>query len=250
MNVCSYFYSSTYFFLAAVASISRYPVSDCSPLDWLPLTSEVPAVSGLPVGFAAYLKLLPPLGIDRSVPLANYSFAARTVEQLNARAAFWTKHGIVLGQPASDRLTAITYRQVAAELGVAYTPAFGNEAIHHAYGGWPPHLGSGLSLEVAFAQQLVAVLGPRTDTYFFGSVEEGNYRFDAEGMPTDWLEQGQAGDVIDLYQQERRWPTYTFAADRTWCLYQGEDQELALGCSRVIAQQLQTHPAWETWPLN
>ncbi len=229
--------------------MSRCPVTDPSPLDWLPLARDVPAVSGLPLGFAAYLKLLPPLGIDRSVPLVNYSFAARTVEQLNARAAFWTAHGIVGGQPAPDRLTPITYRQVATDLGVAYTPAFGNEAIHRAYGGWPPHLGSSLALEVAFAQQLVAVLGPQTDTYFFGSVDEGNYRWDAQGLPTDWLAQGPAGDLVDLYQQERRWPTYTFAADRAWCLYQGEDQELALGCSLAMAQQLQTHPTLETWPL-
>lgn len=229
--------------------MSRCTVSDLSPLDWLPLASEVPAVSGLPLGFAAYLKLLPPLGIDRSVPVATYSFKARTVEQLNARAAFWTTYGIVGGQPAPDRLTPITYRQVAAELGVAYTPAFGNEAISRADGGWPPHLGSSLALEVAFAQQLIAVLGPQTDTYFFGSVGEGNYRWDAQDMPTDWLEQGQAGDVVDLYQQERRWPTYTFAADRAWCLYQGEDQELALDCSLATAQQLQTHPTLEAWPF-
>jgi hypothetical protein len=230
--------------------MSRCPVSNLTPLDWLPLTDNVPAVSGLPLGFAAYVQLLPALGIDRSVPVATYSFAARTVEQLNARAAFWTRHGLVGGQPAPDRLTPITYRQVAAELGVAFTPAFGSEALAHIYGGWPPHLGSSLALEVAFAQQLVDVLGPQTDTYFFGSVDEGNYRWDAQGLPTDWLEQGHARDVVDLYQQERRWPTYTFAADHTWCLYQGEDKELALGCSRAIAQQLQTHPKVESWPLR
>lgn len=229
--------------------MSRCPVSDLSPLDWLPLTDDVPTVSGLPLGFAAYLKLLPPVGIDRSIPVATYSFKARTVEQLNARVAFWNTHGIHHGQPAPDRLTPITYRQVAAELGVAFTPAFDNESISRAYGGWPPHLGSSLALEMAFAQQLVEMLDPQTDTYFFGSVAEGAYRWDAQGLPTDWLEQGQAGDVVDLYQQEHRWPTYTFAANRTWCLYQGEDKELALGCSRAIAQQLQVHPALETWPL-
>jgi len=230
--------------------MSRRPVSDTSPLDWLPLADDVPAVSGLPLGFAAYLKLLPVLGIDRSVPVVGYSFAARTVEQLNARAAFWNHHGLVEGQPSPDRLTPITYRQVAAELGVAYTPAFGNEAIQRAYGGWPPHLGSSRALEVAFALQLVAVLGPQTDAYFFGAVAEGNDRWDAQGFPADWLEQGPAGDVVDLYQQERRWPTYLFAADRAWCLYQGENQELALGCSLAMAQALQTDPTLETWPLR
>jgi hypothetical protein len=223
--------------------MSRSPVFDTFVLDWLPLDQGVPAVSGLPLGFAAYLQLLPPLGIDRSVPVTDYSFATRTVAQLNARAAFW-------GQPAPERLTPTTYRQVAAEIGVAYTPAFGNGAIQRAYGGWPPHLGSSLALEVAFAQQLVAVLGPQTDAYFFGSVDEGNYRWDAQGLPTDWLEKGPAEDAVDLYRQERRWPTYTFAANQTWCLYQGEDQLLALGCSWAVAQQLQALPTVEAWPLQ
>jgi hypothetical protein len=204
----------------------------------------------LPAGFAAYLKLWPPLGIDRSVPVADYSFAARTVDQRNARATFWTAHGIQQGQPAPDRLVPTTYRQVAADLGAAFTAGFGPGAISRAYGGWPPHLGSSRALEVAFALQLVAVLGPRTDTYFFGSVAEGNYRWDAQGLPTNWLEQGPAGDVVDVYQQEGRWPTYTFAADRAWCLYQAEDQELALGCSLALAQQLQAHPTLVTWPLR
>ncbi|WP_426061914.1 hypothetical protein [Hymenobacter sp. B1770] len=229
--------------------MSRAPVSDLSPLDWLPLTDDVPAVSGLPPGFAAYRKLLPPLGVDRSIPLTTYPFKAHGVAQLNARVAFWNAHGIVLGQPAPDRLTPITYRQVAAELGVAFTPAFGNEAISRAYGGWPPHLGSSQALEVAFAQQLVDVLGPQGDAYFFGSVAEGAYRWDAQGLPTDWLERGKAEDVVDFYQQERRWPTYTFAVDQTWCLYQGEDQELALGCSVAMSHTLQAHPTLETWSL-
>ena len=230
--------------------MSRSPVFDTFVLDWLPLDQGVPAVSGLPLGFAAYLQLLPPLGIDRSVPVTDYSFATRTVAQLNARAAFWTQHGLVEGQPAPERLTPTTYRQVAAEIGVAYTPAFGNGAIQRAYGGWPPHLGSSLALEVAFAQQLVAVLGPQTDAYFFGSVDEGNYRWDAQGLPTDWLEKGPAEDAVDLYRQERRWPTYTFAANQTWCLYPGEDQLLALGCSWAVAQQLQALPTVEAWPLQ
>ena len=229
--------------------MSRCPLSDLSPLDWLPLTGNVPAVSGLPLGFAAYRELLPPLGIDRSIPMATYSLKVSTVAQLNARAAFWDTHGICQGQPAPERLTPIAYRQVATELGVAFTPAFGNEAISRAYGGWPPHLGSSLALEVAFAQQLVAVLGPRTDAYFFGSVDEGNYRWDAQGLPTDWLEQGRAENLVDLYQQERRWPTYAFAADHTWCLYQGEDQNLALGCSVDMNQALLVHPTVETWSL-
>jgi len=242
--------------------MSRCFVSDHSPLDWLPLAGAVSAVAGLPLagvvsavaglplGFPAYRKLLPVLGINRSIPVATYSFKARTVEQLNARAAFWNTHGIHQGQPAPDRLTPITYRQVAAELGVAFTPAFGNEAISRAYGGWPPHLGSSIALEMAFAQQLVAVLGPQTDTYFFGSVAEGAYRWDAQGLPTDWLERGQAEGLLDLYQQERRWPTYTFAADHTWCLYQGEEPEwLALGCSAEIAQTLRTQTTLESLPL-
>ena len=230
--------------------MSRCLVSDPSVLAWLPLSNDTPNVSGLPLGFAAYQRLLPALGIDRSIPLDAYSFAARTVDQLNARATFWTVHGIQHGQPAPGRLTPITYRQVAAELGMPFTPAFGNEAIRRAHGDWPPHLGSSLGLEVALAQHLVDVLGPQLDTYFYGSVAEGAYRWGAEGMPTDWLEQGRAQDVVDLYRQERRWPTYTFAADHTWCLYQGEEPEwLALGCSAEMAQTLRTQTAVESLPL-
>ena|GEM_PF-5955332 len=111
----------------------RTLVSDTSPLDWLALSER----AGLPPGFEAYLHLLPALGIDRSVPVGEYPFDTRTLEQLNARVAFWNTHGIHLGQPAPARLTPIMYRDVAAELGLAYTPAFGNAAIRRAYGGWP-----------------------------------------------------------------------------------------------------------------
>jgi hypothetical protein len=239
-----------FFLFAPVAFMSRCPVSDLSVLDWLPLADNTPSVSGLPLGFATYLRLLPALGIDRAIPVDSYSFASRTVEQLNARATFWTTYGIHQGQPAPERLLSITYRQVAAALGMPFTPAFGNEAIRRAYGDWPPHLGSSLALEVALAQQLVDVLGPQSATYFYGSVAEGAYRWDAEGLPTDWLEQGRAQEVVALYQQERRWPTYTFAADQSWCLYQGEDNEwLALGCSAEMAQTLRTQTTLESLPL-
>ena len=68
-------------------------------LTWLPdhAGSAAPTVPGLPAGYEAYLKLLPPLGIDRSVPIAEYSFARGSVAELNARVAFWNKHGIVQG---------------------------------------------------------------------------------------------------------------------------------------------------------
>ncbi|NVO86398.1 hypothetical protein [Hymenobacter terrestris] len=172
------------------------------------------------------------------------------MDQLNARAAFWNTHGIQLGQPAPERLTPITYREVADELGLAYTPDFDNAAIHRAYGGWPPHLGTSCALELARLPQLVSVLGAQTATYFFGSVDEGNYRWDADGMPVDWLEQGAAVDLLDLVAEGIGWPTYLFAANHDWCFYQGEDQWLAIGCSAVLAQALQAQPALEILPLQ
>jgi len=113
-------------------------------------------------------------------------------------------------------------------------------------------LGTNPVWEREHLQQLVGVLGPQTDTYFFGSVAEGAYRWDADGMPTDWLERGAAGDWVELVAEGGPWPTYTFAADHAWCFYQGEEQEawLALGCSATMAQALQAHPTLEVLPFS
>jgi hypothetical protein len=54
------------------------------------------------------------------VPIAAYSFAKRTLADLNARAAFWDTYHIQQGQPEPARLRPITYREVSARLGLAY----------------------------------------------------------------------------------------------------------------------------------
>jgi hypothetical protein len=155
-------------------SLSRVTIT--SQLAWLPenASGATAALLGLPAGYEAYLKLLLPLGIDRSVPIGDYSFACSTVAALNARTAFWDKYGIVISQPTASRLQPITHREVAATLGLPYDTDFGRAAISQAYGGhWPPHLGSSSLLIEAFAQQLAQLLGPATEAYFYGSLEEG-----------------------------------------------------------------------------
>ena len=225
-------------------SLQRVPITD--QLAWLPDdTAATPAaLAGLPTGYEVYLKLLLPLGIDRSVPIAEYSFACGTVAELNARAAFWNKYGIVLGQPAASCLQPITHRAVAASLGLPYDANSGGAAISRAYGGhWPPHLGSSSLLNEAFVQQLAQLLGPATETYFYGSWEEGNYDWDDNGLPISWLEAGTLADLPEVYRRDDAFPTYTFAADHSWCLYQAENEDwLAFGgtadlANRLLAQQ-------------
>jgi hypothetical protein len=230
--------------------LTAVPLAD--QLHWLPLTPEAafPGSLGLPVGYEAYLKLLPPLGIDRSIPIAAYSFAQRTVADLNARAAFWNAHGIRQGQPSADRLERITYRQAAGLAGMPDDEPLSGEAIRRFYGDWPPHLGTSAALEEAFVQQLVQVLGPTTHTFFYGSLENGNYHWNEEGLPVDWLEQGMCADLLTVYQRDNALPTYVFAADHAWCLYQGEWVEWSvMGCSAATAQELLQHSCLEALPL-
>lgn len=209
-------------------------------LTWLPQTpvAAAPSAPGLPPGYAVYLKLLPPLGIDRNVPIAEYSFAQRTVNDLNARAAFWNKYGIVQGQPSANRLETITYREVAASLGLVFDAQFSSADIARAYGGWPPHLGSSPALEATFIQRIIQVLGPATTTYFYGSEEEGNVYWGDDGFPTDWLMCGLLADLPEVHEQSGRIPTYFFAADHSWCFYQGESTDLIVGCTAPLAQAL------------
>jgi len=232
-------------------SLASVPITD--QLEWLPLgpLDAAPGSLGVPKGYAAYVKLLPPLGIDQSIPIASYSFAQRTIADLNARAAFWDTYGIRQGQPPADRLARITYRQAAALAGMPAHEPLGNAAIRQFYGGWPPHLGSSPALEEAFVQHLVQVLDPTITTFFYGTIEEGTYQWDEDGLPSDWLQQGVSADLLTVYRRDQGLPTYSFAADHTWCLYQGEQVDwLAIGCSIALAQVLREHPYLEALPLR
>jgi|GEM_PF-2568057 len=226
--------------------MSLQRVAITGQLAWLPSDTEIApaALAGLPADYEAYLKLPLPLEIDTSVPIADYSFARSTVAELNARAAFWNKYGIVAGQPTASRLQPITCREVAASLDLPYNADFGRAAISRAYGGhWPPHLGSSSLLTEAFAQQLAQLLGPATEVYFYGSQEEGNYDWGASGCPSSWLGMGTLADLPEVCQRADAFPTYVFAADHSWCLYQAEDEDwLAFGgttdlANRLLAQQ-------------
>ncbi|UOG73456.1 hypothetical protein MTX78_15125 [Hymenobacter tibetensis] len=231
-------------------SLVSVPITN--QLEWLSLAlvAAAPNSFGLPTGYEGYVKLLPPLGIDRRIPIASYSFAQRTVADLNARAAFWDAHGIRQGQPPVDQLERITYRQAATLAGMPDHEPISSEAMRQFYGGWPPHLGSSPALEEAFVQQLVQVLGPIMTTLFYGSVEEGTYHWDEDGLPIDWLEQGVSADLLTVYRRDKGLPAYSFAADHTWCLYKVENAEwLAVGCSAAMAQALREHPYLEAFPL-
>lgn len=191
------------------------------------------------MGYEAYIKLLPPLGIDTAIPLADYAADCRTVADLNKRAAFWDAHGIRLGAPTPERLQPITYREVAKIFGLIYDEKMSGEAIRLAYGVWPPNLGVNELLTQSFVARLIQITGPTTATYFHGSVDEGNYHFDEEGFPQDWLEQGVAADLSEVVHRDNAFPIYTFAANHSWCLYQAEYNDwLEIGCSNNMADKL------------
>jgi len=231
--------------------LSRVAIT--SQLAWLPENaSGAAALPGLPAGYGACLKLLLPLGIDASVPIADYSFARSTVAELNARAAFWNKYGIMAGQPTAGRLQPITHREVAATLDLPYDADFGRAAISQAYGGhWPPHLGSSPLLTEAFAQQLAQLLGPATEAYFYGSQTEGNYAWDDNGFPSSWLEMGTLADLPAVYRRDEAFPTYVFATDHSWCLYQAEDEDwLAFGGPTDLADVLLAQQDLEAFRLT
>lgn len=221
-------------------------------LSWLPTHpgQGATACSALPRGYEVYLKLLPPLGIDPAVPIASYSFAKRTPADLNARAAFWGMHQIQQGQPNPARLLPITYRELSTRLGVAYDAAFDSAAIRRHYGEWPPHLGSSAVLEEIFIRQLVRLLGPQQPAYFYGAAEQGNGVWDAAGFRQDWLAKGQVAELVTEFQQQGQLPTYCFASDHSWCLYQGEVEWVALGCAASLAQPILAEATLEAFRLG
>jgi len=230
-------------------TLQALPITD--QLDWLPVHAQQAAVAcpDLPPGYEAYLKLLLPLGIDPSVPIASYSFAKRTVADLNARAAFWDTYQIQQGQPVATRLQPITYRELSTTLGLAYEATLDSAVIQRHYGEWPPHLGSSPALEEAFVRQVAQGLGPANPAYFYGSAEQGNGVWDAEGFRQDWFARGQVADLVTEYQAQGSLPTYCFAPDHAWCLYQGEVNWVALGCGAAVAQTFLNHATIEAFLL-
>ena len=113
-----------------------------------------------------------------------------------------------------------------------------------------PHLGSSPTLNEAFLQQLAQTLGPESDACFYGSVDEGNYDWDENGFPIEWLESGIVGDLLEVYRRDGQLPTYTFATNHAWCLYQSESIDLlVIGCAAHMAQTLLINPKLEVLPL-
>jgi hypothetical protein len=70
-------------------------------------------------------------------------------------------------------------------------------------------------------RQLVHLLGPQQPAYLCGSADEGNGVWEAEGFRQDWFAQGQVLDLVTVFQQQGQLPTYCFAPDHAWYLYQG-----------------------------
>ncbi|MCB2409063.1 hypothetical protein [Hymenobacter lucidus] len=234
--------------------MSLQSVTITDQVDWLATPTLGPDSSlreALPRGFAAYLKILTPLGIDRRIPLADYSFSTQSIEALNNRVNFWNTYQIVGGRPAPENLTPISYREIAASLDVAYDASFDVGAIRHQYNGhWPPNLGYNDVLEAAFIQELVAALGASTPTYFYGSLDDGNYRFTTGNDLTDWLELGVVADLGPVFQRDLDYPSYAFAADHSWCLRHPEDAGwLLLGCSESVRNVLHAQPSLEFFDL-
>lgn len=234
--------------------MSLQSVTITDQVDWLATPApgpDSPLQDALPSGFAAYLKILTPLGIDRRIPLADYSFSTRSIEALNNRVKFWNTYQIVGGRPMPENLEPISYREVAASLGVTYDAAFDDSTIFRHYNGhWPPNLGSSKSLEMAFIQELLAVLGATTPTYFHGTIDDGNYRFTDDNDVVDWLDLGVAADLSYIMQRDPDYPSYAFAADHSWCLRHPEDAGwLLLGCSEQLRSTLRARPALEFFDL-
>jgi hypothetical protein len=145
-------------------------------LNWLklhPVTSG--QGHGLPIGFEAYLKLLLPIGIDRSIPLEEYSPKRSTVAEMNARAAFWRKYDIDGSSKTDDKLIPIKYSQLAKIWSIPYDKDSTPERIIKAYGEWPPNLRESSKLNEHFIQLLTQALGSSTPTYFSGTVDNGDY---------------------------------------------------------------------------
>jgi hypothetical protein len=226
-------------------------VAITNQLDWL---ATVPGSEGqrhgLPKGFDKYLKVLLPLGIDRAVPIEQYSFRSNSIEAMNARAAFWNQYSIVQGQPLPERLERITYREVAKALDIPYDARFSAASISNAYGGWPPNLGTSDGLNEEFIQTISEVIGPATPTYYCGTVESGSYHW-VDEFPADWLERGVLADLLQVYQRDTQFPEYIFGSRHTWCINHPEDADwVVIGCSSVVAVALVTCAKLECFVLE
>ena len=219
-------------------------------LDWLKLPPAAPGQGhGLPAGFEAYLKLLLPIGIDRSIPLEEYSPKRSTVAEMNARAAFWRKYNIGGPSKTDAKLTPIKYSELATIWGVPYDKDFTPERITKAYGEWPPNLRESDKLNKQFIQFLTQALGSSTPTYFSGTVDNGDYHW-MGGFPADWLELGTAADLTQIYQRDEQFPGNVFDTKHTWCLSHTEFNDyLVLGCPAAIAHELSSHSAIESFYL-
>jgi hypothetical protein len=196
------------------------------------------------------LKILLPIGIDRRIPIAEYSFKSSSIAEMNAREAFYRKYDLGGPTATDDHLTPITYRELAQYWGIPYTSSFtpGNVSTH--LGGWPPNLREIKQLNEAFVQLLIQVIGPAAPVYFSGSVDNGDYHW-VNDSPADWLEIGTVSDLAHLYQRDGQFPSYIFDPIHACCLIHIELSEyMFLGCSSCLADAIDAYPVLEMLRLS
>ena len=193
-------------------------IATLEQLDWvLKGARSNSEVHQLPRGFYAYIKILLPIGIDRSMPLQEYPAKGNSIATLNARADFWNRYGICLGHPSPEKLEATTNKEIAKLFGVEYNADFSSSLIAQTFGEWPPNLGINCVLSSQFIQILIQLLGQHQQVYFAGTIDNGDYQWDNE-MPVDWLEEGVVADLLSIYKRHEIYAQCMFPANHAWFL--------------------------------
>lgn len=193
----------------------------------------------LPDDFDTYIKILMPICIDKGMPIEDYSFKSKSIEELNKRVEFWNRHGIVDGHPAKDRLERITYEELANRLNIPFSKDIDSQLIWNLAKGWPPNLGSLVEEDIKALDEIISNVGATAPTYFFGDVLDGKGLHENEGI-VDWLFLGKLSELKALYvERNQDFPSYFFAENMEWCFFHPEDESyLLLGCAEAVAKRL------------
>lgn len=217
-------------------------VFDLSIVDWINKSLDLKGfgkVSNLlPSSFDSYIKILLPICIDKEVPIEEYSFNTKSIEDLNKRVRFWNKYGIINERPAKDRLEKISYTELSKELNIPYNKYIDTQSIWDIDKAWRPNLGSLLEEELDTLNKIISIIGAETPTFFFGDVLDGK-GFHENDDVVDWLVYGKLSEILTIYsEQNQDFPSYFFAENKEWCFSHPEDQSyLLLGCGEELAKQ-------------
>ncbi|WP_242919697.1 hypothetical protein [Pontibacter liquoris] len=218
-------------------------VFDFSIVDWISKGVDQEGfgkVSNLlPSCFNSYIKILMPICIDKKMPIKEYSYNAKSVEDLNKRVEFWNKYGIINGHPAKDRLERTSYKELSKELNIPYNKHIDTQSIWNIDKQWPPNLGSLLEEDIETLNEIISIIGAATPTFFFGDVLDGK-GFQENDDVVDWLFFGELSELTTVYvEQNQDFPSYFFAENKAWCFCHPEDQGfLLLGCGEEVAKKV------------